>query len=256
MTRHTLPDYTGKYKQQTVYGNVDNGELAVRLGASSRFDRRGQTIWLDDFEAAILRWESTLASPNTTCALSNVRALAGEQSMKLVTGDEANNWCRITRNLAYPVLSKIGFEISNTYAGYIDRIAWEIKLWTGTRLYIAEVEWENSTNSLFYKSATDDANQFPVGTTTEFATDVDFFSTTGGFNTCKLVVDFTTGRYVRFIHNDVTYDMSDLFYLDEAEAITPPNMHVRVCLDGGDVGGATIATVYYDNAIVTQNEDI
>ena len=256
MTRHTLPDYTGKYKQATVFGQVDNGELAARLGASSRFDRRGQTVWHDDYEAAILRWETILNSALTTISLRNTRALTGEQSMLIHAGADAGNFGRAQRYLAYPVLSKMGFEVSNTYSATIDRIEWKMHLYTGTDVYWAAVEWENATNSLFYKDITDDAVQFPTGTTTLLSANVDPNVSVWGFMNAKLVADFETGYYTRFILDDTTYDMSNLQMFTEAEGVTSPVMILEVGLDGSDAGGGTASDVYYDGAILTQNEDI
>lgn len=252
---HTLPPWTSKYKMATLFGNLDHAELAARLGALSKFDRSGQVIWFDDFEGSILKWLTAVNSANTTISLNAARPLQGSKCMKFFTGDEAGNWGRATYYLFYPVLSKIGFEISSTYHAYIDRLLWKIILYTGSTVNYAQIEWENSSNKLYYKDKTDDANLFPSGTVTELGETVDLNMSVYGYFTAKLVVDFSTGKYVRFILNNTTYDMSSLYYFTEAETATPPQMRVRVAVDGGDTAGAREATVYYDNAIVTWNED-
>ena len=253
---HTLPPWTSKWKMATVFGRMDHAELAARLGGLSKFDRRGQVIWQDDFEAAVLRWLTAAGESGTTAVLSNVRTMSKEQACRIDTGDAANNYIRCTRYLNYPVLSKIGFEISNTYHAYVKKLYWGFWLWTGTTVIKAGVQWTNSTNMLSYISLDNNGNQFPAGTTTDFQDGVDFNLGIYGFNTVKLVVDFTTGKYVRFIHNNVTYDMSGYSYFEESETSTPPQMHVQFGVEGADDSGYRDAEVYFDNAIVTQNEDV
>ena len=239
---HTLPDYTTQYKLATVFGQIDSGELAARLGSIVTFDRRGNVVWMDDFEGVKLLWD--VATDETGyAALNTTRALNGSQSCKMNAGGTATgNNVYIQKVLAYPVKSKIGFEITNTWHAWIEDFIWRIMLYDGTYLHRAEIKWNDTNNKLYYYGDADDW--------VEFASDVDMLLTTSSFNICKLVVDFVNGKYSRFIFNEATYDLSSYSYYRTLQSLSS-----RLYTTFEIIGEANRDTVVYvDNAIVTQNE--
>ncbi|GAI56753.1 unnamed protein product, partial [marine sediment metagenome] len=53
---HGQPDF-GMYQiAKTIYRLADMGELAVRLGSIVTHDRRGDVIWMDNFDSGIAKW--------------------------------------------------------------------------------------------------------------------------------------------------------------------------------------------------------
>jgi len=240
---HTLPDYSSKWRNETIFGVADMGELAARLNSIDKFDRRGNVIWMDDFEGATNLWTLNGGAGYAT-ALNAAVALAGSQSMKMTTGGiGGNNWAIIYRTLAYPVLSNIGFEISSSWDDDVLYFYWQIFLWTGTTLMDPSIRYNDTTHELLYLDA---ANVYQV-----FATNVDMDLNANSFNTCKLVIDFVNGYYQRFIFNNVTYDLS-AYPCRQAASATRARLRV---LFSQYADGVTTPSIYADNAIVTQNEE-
>ena len=240
---HTLPDYSSKWRNETVFGVADMGELAARLKSIDTFDRRGNVIWLDDFEGTTNLWTMGGGVGYVT-ALNVGAALTGSQSMIMTTGGiGGNNWAQIYRTLAYPVLSNIGWEISSTWDDDVLYFYWEMYLYNGTTSNHPSIRYNDTTHELLYL---DDGNVYQV-----FATNVDMEMTTSSFNTCKLVVDFVNGYYQRFILNDVTYDLSAYPYRQFASGTTSRLLTYFIY----HADGVTTPSIYADSAIVTQNEE-
>jgi len=240
---HTLPDYSSKWRNETIFGVADMGELAARLNSIDKFDRRGNVIWMDDFEGATNLWTLNGGAGYAT-ALNAAVALAGSQSMKMTTGGiGGNNWAIIYRTLAYPVLSNIGFEISSSWDDDVLYFYWQIFLWTGTTLMDPSIRYNDTTHELLYLDA---ANVYQV-----FATNVDMDLNANSFNTCKLVANFVDMEYERFIYNDVTYDLSGIA-LNAMNNLLPSRLGVYF---GIVADGVKVLNTWADSAIVTQNEE-
>lgn len=237
-----MPDGTTKYRMVTVFGQIDTGELAARLGSIASFDRRGNVIWLDDFESAVLHWAVTAGGGGGTAAYSTAYALLGNGSCKITSGTTTNDPTKIIRPLAFPVLSKMGFELAHSYDALINTLTWRLVIYDGTTLHVAKIYWHNGTNRFYYY---DENNNAQV-----LATGIDLNQPAHGFNVVKLVCDFSAGKYVRLIYNATTIDMSALSFYQTASA-TAPRMVLEFWVDG--VTGQD-PTVYVDNVIVTQNE--
>ncbi|MFH1593720.1 MAG: hypothetical protein ABID09_03365, partial [Candidatus Omnitrophota bacterium] len=92
---HTNPDYTSKGKLNTITASTDNAELAVRLGSVVTFDRRGNVIFIDDFEGATLFWTTGGAGVGNVEALTAAWGKSGSQSCELTAGAGAAGQARI-----------------------------------------------------------------------------------------------------------------------------------------------------------------
>jgi len=240
---HTLPDYTTKYKTSTITAIADNAELAARLGSIDTFDRRGNVIWMDNFEGTTLLWRIN-GGAGYTCVLNATYALTGSQSCKMTTGGvAANNWATIYRTLAYPVACNIGFEISSTYHEDILYYYWYMHFYTGALDIFPFIRYDDTNNVLQYYDR--------VGAWQTFATDVNMEMTSESFNTCKLVANFVDMEYERFIYNDVTYDLSGIA-LNAMNNLLPSRLGVYF---GIVADGVKVLNTWADSAIVTQNEE-
>jgi hypothetical protein len=239
---HTLPDGTTKYRMVTIFGQIDSGELAARLGSIDYFDRRGNVIWLDDFEAAVLHWEITAGGGGGRADLNATAALSGNQSCLVQSGTTTADPTKMIRGLAFTTLGKIGFEIANTFAATINDLTWRMVVYDGTYLHIAKIAWNNGLDRLYYWDETN--------TQTELAQNVSMTMYTNGFNNIKLVADFSTGYYTRFIFNNTVYPMSS-YKVFKTPSGTGPRIRLEFWVDG--VFGQN-AEVYVDNVIATQNE--
>ena len=239
---HTLPDYTTKYKMTKIFGNIDTGELAARLGSCNTFDRRGSTIWMDDFEEPILRWSVIGGLTLGDAVLSTAKMQSGAQSCKINTGDTNGFPTIIRKDMDYSVAGRLGFEFAQTRDALVATMIWEAKVYDGTWLHFVRLTYTDATGIVsVYNSA---------GAEETIAT-VPFFGSGGTeFIHMKFVFDMTTHRMVRFIHEDRTYDISNVLYWCPASG-NPSHIELRMYVDG-DVGQDR--TIYLDDVIVTQNE--
>jgi len=226
----------------TVFGQIDTGELAARLNSINNFDRRGNTIWMDDFEASTLnKWYSSLTPPSTA-TLSACYALSGSNSLKLLHRAVINDDITVVAHCSPPVPGKSGFEFAFTRHEHIKYLDAVFQVFTGTIKHFPMIRFDFE-NSIIYYYASD--NTLKVLTAV-----FDLYYTNLLFHRCKLVVDTSTGRYVRLILNNQYFDMSDLFYYQTPDA----TQEETVLLFKSRNETAAANYMYIDNVIVTQNE--
>jgi len=235
-------DYGSYTPKKTIAGLADMGELAVRLGSPDTFDRRGDVMLVDDFEDNINKWVIGASGVGGGVALSNDYARNGSRCAKITSGDAIGDTTSITRNMPYPVISRIGFEISFTYHAHFNLWGWYVNLYDGVNSHTANIKYADATQLLTYYNS--------AGADITFATAVDLYAGTALFHTAKLVVDFTTDKYVRFILDDKEYDLSSYAIKVGASANQPLLSAVYAVATGTNENNIC----YADDAIITQNE--
>jgi len=243
---HGHPDYGLNTAKQTIHAVTDLGELAARLGSISTFDRRGDVIWMDDFESGVAKWQAEGPDAGEYAEWSAERAANGGFSYKLVTAADTANRIEINHYESYPVLSKIGFEIGftshKTAGGIYPEYQFELNCNDGVSWYMYRIRYIQATGVLQVNHN---------GVYTPFAAGVALFLNNHLFNTIKIVGGFPTPRaYTRVIFNNIEYDLSAYV----PQVIAPPtgpalNVAVRITANSDEVN-----IVWVDNAIITQNE--
>lgn len=239
---HTLPDGTTKYRMVTVFGQIDSGELAARLGSLSTLDRRGNIIWMDDFEGgATTKWATSIDAGGSA-AISNTRAWMGTQSMKTITNAAAGDSVALAKAFALPTQHTMGIEIM--YHMSLGKPIVYIRLmgYDGTNYFVGHVEYNHNTQKLYYY----DSGGNPVELT---RTDSNVTILEPWF-LMKLVVDWDTKKYMRFIFCGSTYDLSAHALQSIGSGV---KKHIEVYIYN-EAGTNAAATVYFDNFIFTQNE--
>lgn len=217
-------------------------ELAARLGSIVTFDRRGDVIWLDDFEDNIDKWYQLATGTGAAIALSTGAARNGAKSAKLTTGDAVGNGSYIARYLPYPALSKIGLEFSFALGSDIDYIWLYMRLYDGTQRHTGEIRYNAQSDTLEY---TDSA-----GSQITLASSLDLAELDHMFHTVKLVIDYTDNTFARLILDNVEHDMTGFGLRSISDTPAP-----RLELAMGIVNNATgNHYAYVDDAIITQNE--
>lgn len=245
-----LPDYAapkpvGSVPIGPISTSTDVGELAARLGSPVTFDRSGNVIWYDDFEDNINKWYHAFLGGGGSIILSTDTARNGAKSCKLTTGNLTDNWAFITRFQPYPILSRLGGEISFTVNSDLQRIRFLLTLYNGTQAFYGEVCYVPSTGLLQFRDRNYDWRTF--------SNNINLYPTVGtvyAFHTMKMVVDYPNLRYTRCIVNNVTYDLSafPLFVRD-----TVGSSHMTFSLEIVTNVDAN-RFIYADDAIITQNE--
>jgi len=236
------PDY-GEYAVKEVSASVsDMGEVAARLGSIVTFDKRGDVVDFDNFEEPVLRWCTIVSEAGNYVRFSNDSASSGSQSVRLHVEGAALG--RAGMHSGIPLLGslRLGMEISfavPTLGGYL---ALEVSYFTGSKLCDAILKFYFSTLKLYLINDT--------GSDEEVASLERFINSAYVYHTLKLVGDFNTGKYVRLLLDNLTYDISHIAMYSQTDLTSP-------CLERNvnyypfnSVGG----DVYLDDFVFTQAE--
>ncbi len=236
------PDY-GLYTQTPVASGIsDPGEAAARLGSINIYDRRGWTVWMDDFEAPVLKWADASSVGGTDPVLSTNAAWMGVQSVYYTTAAVANEWASILRRFPLLRLGKTGIEFfirpHISTPGYF-RVRFRIS--DGTNRSDGELRLDNQARTATIRTpagnivvATNVFNNFPDNIWTPV----------------KLVVDMDTDYYVRLLIGSQEIDLS-AHALVAGGATAVSQLWVEMDLRGDAIGAMS---AYIDNFILTQNE--
>ena len=236
------PDY-GLYTETPVASGIsDPGEAAARLGSINVYDRRGWTVWMDDFEAPSLKWTSRSSVGGTLPVLSTADAWMGIQCAYFRTAIVAGAYAEIRRKFPLIRQGKVGIEFTILNAsralGYFRA---RILTYDGVNRTDAELRLDANARTATIVT--------PAG---------DIIVATNCFNTLphllwrpvKLVVDTSTDHYIRLLIGPTEIDISS-HQLVPAGASNETMLWVDLRLVGELVFGQN---AYLDNFIMTQNE--
>ncbi len=239
-----LPDWDALTAQATIGEVTDLGELAVRLGSVVTHDRRGDVLWLDDFENAVTKWASTFAGTGDTFGLSMERVRNGLFSALMTAGAVTSPKVTMFRELPFPVLSPFGLEVSFNFVGQVIFLEFTLQLDNGVNRVIFNVRWSDAANELQYLNS-DNVWVSLSGTLTPFVSPTIF-------HTLKLVVDGKNNEYARVLYDDSVFLLPNVGALVSAVAVDP-HATITLTLIGRD---GDEETVYIDDVILTQNENV
>jgi len=239
---HGGPDWGTGGEISTVHTIEDLGELAARLGSINTHDRRGNVIWMDDFESSLNKWDVSMtagsAARGAGVSITNEYARNGAFSAKLLTGDVQWDEISIDHIMAYTTISKIGFEFSIRREAGLPPLYIFFGGYDGLHTFQSALYWK--LGDLSYLGA-DNAYH---------ALDLYHYWVAYFFFTIKLVIDLKTAKYVRLIINNVSYDLSarSFYWVDTPH--TPALIPMVKILTPGVYN----CPAYIDDIIITQNE--
>lgn len=239
---HGQPDYLQASSTQIVSGVSDLGELAARLGSADTFDRRGNVIFMDGFEHGLVPY--ALNTYNTTAYFEiNQRAVySGAWAAHLNTGTDATQRVNILKGLGVARTTRQGFEVSFYVLGGTPDLRFTINFWDGTNSNSWFITYHYTTGQLQYRGSD--------GLDHNFGAPVPLVGQDLAFHTAKLVVDLQTKKYVRFIIDQTTFDLSANLGFSAAN---PQASEVTTAFDIISSGGV-ISEAWLDNWIITINE--
>jgi len=222
--------------------SIGNAELAARLGSAVKYDRRGQAIFIEDFENGWAQWRSYTQGVGAAAELTPTTASHGGYCAKLTGGSTLGRYSflRFTRGIL-PV-GRVGIEMSFALPGAVDFLIFSLTYYTMTSRYSAKMYFVYADKEL----QIDDADAGMVAVGTAYVSEEDLHV----FNTIKLVTDLTTGQYVRLLYNQQEIDISA--YGPSVEGYLYPN---RVSLDVGVYSrNGENDVMYLDDVIFTMAE--
>lgn len=238
---HTLPDYTTRYKMATVFGQIDNSELAARLWSPSVWDRRGNLVWQDDFEHSLNKWNTLANGAGASATISANAAHTGDSSCKLVGGDSGES-TNINKWIQTMPKGRIGIEFSFNMGEETDEIRTTLTYFDGTHANSAYFSLDKTNRKILI--------QIGAITYVDVVTDLSWQINDTCFYTVKIVMDLDTNKYVRLIHRDQTVDLS-AYPIYEWVSASSGCGYVEIAHKPND---ANNAVAYIDNVIITQNE--
>lgn len=239
---HGHPDYGAGAPTKTIYPILDVGELAARLGSVNTFDRRGNVMWLDDFEDTLMKWNSNQTMGGTRLFQTAEAARSGAFSVKMITPNAADTDTYLFRYIPLPALSKIGLEFSYAMYLQIKYIYIILKFGDSDGQYEVRLRYDRYNTTMAYLNS--------GGTYTDLSGTPSHQLLYHNWNTIKLVVDYETKKYVRALLNSFSWDLSDIAPKFNAGVYTPA-LYIEARITNKTIGDHYI---YLDDVILTQNE--
>lgn len=236
------PDYGITTQTPVASGISDPGEAAARLGSINVYDRRGWTVWMDDFEAPELKWLALSSVGGTLPVLSTTRSWMGVQSVYFVTAAVAGAYASIVRLFPLVRLGRVGMEFfiylySETPGYFVMRT----RIYDGTNRSDAELRLDYQAQTATIVTAAGDrivATNCFNGLMMNVWTPV------------KLVVDMDTDRYTRLLIGPQEIPL-DTHSLVAGGADPDSLLWTELRLEGDAIG---MMSAYMENFILTQNE--
>lgn len=246
-TDYAAPKPVGQVPVGPVYTSTDVAELAARLGSIVTFDRRGNVVFLEDFESGVEGWLHGTIGTGASVVWSAETSRSGGFSCKITTCLDGLYQASITKTLPLPVLGKIGAEISFSFVAWapIDYIYLWMYLNTRTQIFTVAVRYDRANDEIQYR---DSAANWVTVTAEQIA----LFEEETCFHSLKMVADFVTGEYTRVIINNAEYDLSGIAMQVTPVAVTP-QLVIFIVAEGRPTFNDI---AYIDSCIVTQNEPI
>jgi len=194
-------------------------ELATRLGSIDQFDKRGNVVFMDDFEDPCAmdegKYDSYVKGTGAWVARSNVTSLSGSYSVCLTTGDSEDDYARFWKRFAPPIYKRMSSEIAFQYNRNLKNFRIYISIYDGTNYYLGQVQTVTSTSSLQVRKSDFTWETFASGMKVNLNDDISLF------HHIKLVIDLANMKYVRCLLDDSEYDLSSYSLYTSASATRP-----------------------------------
>ena len=210
MTIRDLPDNYPWMPGSSRYPMPDMGELAARLGSPVIYDRRGEVVWLDIFNNGLANWLVVESGTGASVKITATDTDLGPYAAKLTGGSDGAREAALIRRFPITSLHKVGFEVSVYYTSTsFDYIQMDLIRYDGTNQHEATIRISTPATQEYRDSAA-----ALIG----FATKDVLASTKPIYHNLKLVVDMDNDEYVRFLYDDVEYDLSGIAIRVQASA--------------------------------------
>lgn len=242
---HGLPDYGINVAKQITYNLADLADLAVRLGSIVEYDRRGDVIFLDDYESPLRRYRE-VASADCSARLDSTSSRSGAQCCYLRTNGVIDTSAGAQYYLAPMVLGRHGIKISavllDLHTSSSLFLIW-FSIRSATHLCEGGITFNPWARTITYRDQ--DGND-PVFEPNFRPISANVWA----YHNIKLVVDLDTGYYVRLLVDTLEWDMSTRRFTKTPGVFAPDHL---VVFDLEDLAGIVKQT-YIDDFVYTLNE--
>lgn len=239
---HGTPDW-GLIAVGTLgYSLDDLAELAARLDSPVIYDRRGQVVLLDSFEHGLGLCLPVAIAAGDAYALRDDASRHGSVSLQFQMAGAAMSGGTVTWIVPILGLPRCGIEISFGYSQHVATVQWSMQYYDGLQQHQAFVAYIVATGALQYLDHT--------GAFQTFGAVTPFYVSDQPTHTAKLVADFDTHYYMRFLLDQSVYDLTP-YAVRSTVSIVGPRLEAGFATSG-DLGQDSRSTV--DRCILTQNE--
>lgn len=239
---HGTPDW-GEVAVGTLgYSLDDLAEAVARLDSPVIFDRRGQVVLLDSFEHGLGLCLPVAIVGTDAYAIRDDASRHGSLSLQFQMAGDANSGGTATWIVPILGLPRCGLEISFGYSEHVTTVEFTMSYYDGVQQHQGWVAFTVATGVLEYLDN--------FGAPQTFATVVPFYALDRPIHTAKLVVDFTTQYYMRFMLDQGVYDLTP-YLVNSTPAIVGSRLEAAFGAFG-DLAQDSTCTV--DRCILTQNE--
>lgn len=239
---HGHPDFHRTGGTKTSYPVNDFGELAARLGSVDTFDRRGDVLFIEDFEGEYNKFQDSTTGTGATISRTTTSSRGGNFALQMITGNAIGNTAEINHYMPAFDDQRMGFEASISTFANLSEFNLYMRWRDGTTEDTAALRHDLASSKF----------QIRVlgGSWVDILTGIDLDATSGLFHNVKIVADYKTKQYVRAIIDGTEYELSD-YALYTAASASDPRLKLTIDVTNGAVGNRGIVV---DDLIVTMNE--
>lgn len=187
---------------ESQWGDVvktGNSELAARLGSPMTYDWRGKTLYCNTFADGLGLGHVALNGTGAGIFTDPTRSVVGGYSAKLTGGSDGSGLANLSFWLTYPPSLQMGIQAAFSCGQAFAKLEFHLVRDTGVVAYQAALQVDVASGELNYLDSTNAWVRLA-----DVALDVGDYK----FYHIKLVMDFSTGKYVRALFGNVEYDMS------------------------------------------------
>ena len=239
---HGTPDWGVTAGAVTTYQLTDLAEHAARVGSIVTFDRGGDVVFLEDFEAGLLRWTAEVGAADGAVTVSASSARSGRYSARLMADSDSSPFARVIHTRPTPAASAFGLEMSFTVDD--STTDWEMLLDYDDGV----TYWELRARYVWVPPTSLD-----IWTPTGWVAIADpgqLHESPSTFHTLKLVGDPTTSLYTRLLLNQLSFDIST-HTIKTGGTFRAHTLQIQLTHHGSE---GVVAPAFLDDVIVTQNE--
>ena len=239
---HGTPDWGLIGPKSITFGLDDLGEHAVRLGSPHLWDRRGDVLYITDFREGLGALAAQAIGAGGEVNLSTGLSRQGAYCVRLRTGSTLSRLALLQMLLGFQDWSVMGLEFS-------------FGVPVGPTLMAGYFQWADAANSydarVVYDFALAEVRYFTTGSAwAVLQAGVILHLSTRPEHTMKMVVDMDRREYVRFLLDELAWDMRGT----PIDVVALPGLTYRNFRIVHTSPVAINYDAFVDNVIITQNE--
>lgn len=235
-------DYGVNPAGQITSPEIGLAELAARLGSLSRFDRQGEVVFQDGFEAGLGRWYQDLGSPAGTIVLTTVGPGLGGYTVILTPGAAVAAEAALYGNMPVPSEGTLGLEVLCVITSLNTDIELRMNHNGAGGQLVSGLRYSGQSDRLEYRDSTAAWVAVPGAARLSIGDGIPHL--------LKFVIDIPSYSYVRAVADGQRISLAGLAVNRNAAPALRANYLDLVARSWGGAANA----VYLDNVVLTHNE--